>query len=271
MSSANPASAGALDGKVCIVTGGARGIGRAVAERCLAEGARGVVAVDRAEEALAEMAQQDPERLAYAAGDVRDPDTHARAVAVALQRFGAVDVLFANAGVFDFRKRLDAYTPELLASGMDELFGINVKGYLLAVHAALPELKRSRGSIVMTGSVASRMAGGGGVLYTAAKHAIVGMVRQLAQELAPDIRVNAVAPGGTDTALQGLESLGHADRALNGREGFKERIAAHVPLRFAQSPQDHAGAYIFLASHKLSPAITGEVLMSDGGVGIRPL
>lgn len=264
-------NSGALHGQVCIVTGGARGIGRAIAERCLSEGARGVVAVDRAEEALAALAEEDPARMAFAVGDVRSPDTHVRAVAMAKQRFGGLNVLFANAGVFDYRKRLDAYTPELLSEGMDELFGINVKGYLLAIQAALPELKRSRGAIVMTGSVASVHAGGGGVLYTAAKHAIVGIVRQLAQELAPDIRVNAVAPGGTDTGLQGLAALGHGERSLNGREGFKERIAAHVPLGFAQSPQDHAGAYVFLASNQLSPAITGQVLMSDGGVGIRHL
>lgn len=260
-----------LEDEVCIVTGGARGIGLAVLERFLDDGARGVVAVDRDAQALAQLAERFPGRVCISAGDVRDPGTHQRAVALALEHFGSVSVLVANAGVFDYRKRIEAYTPELLSSSMDELFGINLKGYLLAVHAALAPLQESKGSIVLTGSVASRYAGGGGVLYTAAKHAVVGMVRQLAQELAPHIRVNAVAPGGTDTALGGLDSLGHGQRALNAREGFKERIAAHVPLGFAQTAADHAGAYAFLASRRLSPAITGEVLMSDGGVGIRHL
>lgn len=262
---------GALDEKVCIVTGGGQGIGRAVVECFLMEGARGVVVVDRSTEALAELASAFPATTATICGDVRDYATHASAVETARTKFGKLDVLVANAGVFDYRKRVEAYTPELLSAGMDELFGINVKGYLFAVRAAIDELRRNKGSIVLTGSVASRHAGGGGVLYTAAKHAIVGITRQLALEFAPDVRVNCVAPGGTDTELRGMEALGHQDRALNAREGFKERIANNVPLGFAQRAEDHAASFTFFASNKYSPAITGEVLMSDGGVGIRHL
>jgi NAD(P)-dependent dehydrogenase (short-subunit alcohol dehydrogenase family) len=127
---------GALAGKACIVTGGARGIGRAVVERFLAEGALGVVAVDRSGSELDQLAAAFPGQVTTVTGDVRDHQTHARAVASCVEAFGGVDVLVGNAGVFDFRKKLESYEPEQLAAAMDELFGINVRGYLVAVHCA---------------------------------------------------------------------------------------------------------------------------------------
>ena len=262
---------GLLAGKTCLITGGGRGIGRAVAERFLAEGAKGVTVVDRNHDELGASPRFDAARLHLVEGDVTDPSTHARGVAGTIERFSALDVLVANAGVFDFRKRVEAYEPQALSQAFDELFAVNVKGYLYAINACATELRRSRGAIVMTGSVASCHAGGGGVLYTGAKHAILGIARQTAHELAPDVRVNVVAPGGTDTRLSGIQALGHEGRELNAREGFRERIANHVPLAFAQQPEDHTGAYVFLASRELSPAMTGCILMSDGGVGIRSL
>jgi NAD(P)-dependent dehydrogenase (short-subunit alcohol dehydrogenase family) len=87
---------------------------------------------------------------------------------------------------------LASYSAETLAATMDELLAINVRGYLYAAMAAREALLQSRGSIIFTGSVASFNAGGGGIVYTLAKHAVVGVVRQLALELAPDIRVNCV-------------------------------------------------------------------------------
>lgn len=262
--------AGWLDGYVALVTGAASGIGAAVVARYVAEGAS-VVAVDRDGARLGTAAARFPDRVHAVEGDVRDYDTHARATAEALSRFGKLDVTVGNAGVFDFRRPLASYSPETLAATMDELLAINVRGYLYAAMATREALKASRGSMIFTGSVAGFHAGGGGVVYTLAKHAVVGLVRQLALELAPDIRVNGVGPGGTLTDLRGTAALGHDARSLgDDRPALARRIAEHVPLRLAQQPEDHAGVYVLLASRANARAMTGEFLMSDGGVGIRP-
>lgn len=262
---------GWLDGYVAMITGGASGIGRAVARRYLAEGAAGIVVVDRDTRSLADDLQQSESVIAID-GDVRDTSVHQRAVGAARERFGRLDVLVGNAGVFDFRKGLDSYTPETLTATFNEIFAVNLLGYLHAAHAAREALIRSHGSMIFTASVAGFHAGGGGVLYTASKHAIVGMIRQLAADLAPDVRVNGVGPGGTLTALRGTAALGHTERSLAARHTeMSQRMEASVPLRFAQRPEDHTGLYVLLASRENAPATTGEVLMSDGGIGVRPL
>nr|WP_236589803.1 SDR family NAD(P)-dependent oxidoreductase [Ramlibacter aurantiacus] len=258
--------------RVAIVTGAADGIGAAVARRYLAEGAAGVVAVDRDAARLQALQRSDAGRLVAVVGDVRDHDTHARATEQALERFGRLDVLVANAGVFDFRRPLRGYDAASLAATMDELFAINLRGYLYAAMAAREALAAAGGSIIFTASVASYHAGGGGILYTMGKHAVVGMVRQLALELAPRVRVNGVGPGGTLTGLAGTESLGHAQRRIVGDAAqFHERVGAAVPLGFAQSPEHHTGLYVLLASAENAPAVTGEIFMSDGGVGARSI
>jgi len=263
---------GWLDGYVTIVTGGASGIGRAVAQRYLAEGARGVVIVDRAIDGIADDPHHRSGQLVAIAGDVRDYTVHEAAVATALERFGRLDVTVGNAGIFDFRKGLDSFTPAALTAAFDEIFAVNLRGYLFAAHASRDALLRHRGSMIFTASVAGLHAGGGGVLYTASKHAVVGMIRQLAADLAPDVRVNGVGPGGTLTDLRGLAALGQSDRSLaSRRDEMSKRMETSVPLRFAQKPENHTGLYVLLASRENSPATTGEILMSDGGLGIRPL
>lgn len=261
---------GWLQDQVALVTGASSGIGRAVVRRYLSEGARGVVALDRDRDALERLVEEDRDRIRVVAGDVRDHSVHTAAVAQAVSSFGKLDVAVGNAGVFDFHRPLERYTAEALSAAMDELFAINVKGYMLLAMASRPALKETRGAMIFTASVASLYAGGGGVLYTASKHAVLGVVRRLALELAPEIRVNAVGPGGTLTQLRGLEALGHAERSLGADPvASAARIAATTPLRIAQEPEDHAGLYVLLASRRDSRAITGELLMSDGGLGIR--
>jgi NAD(P)-dependent dehydrogenase (short-subunit alcohol dehydrogenase family) len=263
---------GWLEGYVAIVTGGVRGIGRAVAQRYLAEGARGVVVVDRAIDGIETDADHRSGRLVAIEGDVRDYAVHETAVAAALERFGRLDVTVGNAGIFDFRKNLESFTPPALTAAFEEIFAINLRGYLFAAHASREALLRHRGSMIFTASVAGLHAGGGGVLYTASKHAVVGMIRQLAADLAPDVRVNGVGPGGTLTDLRGLDALGQSGRSLASRhDEMSRRMEASVPLRFAQKPETHTGLYVLLASRENSAATTGEVLMSDGGLGIRPL
>lgn len=263
---------GWLADQVAIVTGASTGIGRAVVQRYLAEGARGVVAVDRDEAGLEALAAGHGDRVRTVAGDVREWAVHEAAVATACSAYGGLDVAVGNAGVFDFHRPLAKYTPESLISAMDELFAINVRGYLLLAMAARERLAERRGSLVFTASVASHEAGGGGVLYVSSKHAVLGLIRRLAMEFAPDVRVNGVGPGGTLTQLRGTETLGQAQRELvTDREASSARIAATNPLRLAQEAEDHAGLYVLLASRENSRAVTGQVFLSDGGVGVRPI
>lgn len=260
-----------LAGKSVLVTGAASGIGRAVVDRLVSAGAS-VVALDLSEERLAALGQQLGDAVECVVGDVRSPDDNLRAVEVACERFGALDVLIANAGVFDGNLTLEALEGDTLMDGAQEIFGVNVLGYLLAARAAAPHLRRSRGSIVFTVSNAGFHPGaGGGILYTASKHAVVGVVRELAFELAPEVRVNGVAPGGTITDLRiagSLSELAGTSRHFQDPAFSEQMIAATNPLRVVAAPEDHAGIYLLLASPS-SRAITGEIVSSDGGLAVR--
>src|SRR5207302_9381670 len=117
------------------------------------------------------------------------------AVAETVERFGKLDTLVANAGIWDYQRRLTRLSAKELEATFDELFSINVKGYFLAAEAAWRALVKTRGSIVMTLSNASYYVNGGGPVYTASKHACLGLMKELAYELAPKVRVNRVACG----------------------------------------------------------------------------
>lgn len=261
---------GWLSGYVAAVTGGASGIGRSVVERYLEEGAATVVVLDRDTQRLEELRAACPARVVVLQGDVREMASHQAMVEAALKHGGRLDVLVGNAGVFDFNRPLHSYTPDKLVATLEEIIAVNVRGYLLAAMASADALAASRGSMVFTCSIAGFHAGCAGTLYTISKHAVVGLVRQLALELAPEVRVNAVAPGGTLTDLRGTAALGHDRRSIGIQlEETAGAIANSTPLGFAQEPCDHAGSYVLLASRENARAITGEVLMSDGGVGVR--
>lgn len=256
---------GWLDGQVAIVTGAASGIGRAVAARFLAEGAR-LIALDRVEDRLAALRREAGSDCVTVLGDASLPDANARAVAAALETFGRLDTVISNVGVFDWHKRLDRLSRDECVAAHDEMFAINVRSHALIAREAYPHLKETGGSLVMTCSTASFRGGGGGTLYTASKFAVRGLVYQLAHEWAPDVRVNAVAPGGTITGLAGIDSLGSAGRRLEDDERIVAAVEAATPLGFAAAPADHAGAYVLLASRDNSRGMTGTVIVSDGGL-----
>ena len=258
---------GWLDGKRALVVGAGSGIGRAVLAAFEAEGAR-VAAFERDPAKAARLADERPGGV-VTRGDATVLADARAAVRAATAAFGGLDILVNCAGLFDFYRGLADLDDDVLDAAFDEMFAANVKSQLVCVRAALPELRRARGSVVLTVSASGFYPGRGGVLYVASKFAVRGCVVALAHELAPDIRVNGVAPGGTlGTELTGPASLGLAGRALGAEPGREQDLRARTPLRVALTGDDHAGSYVFLASDR-ARGITGTVVHSDGGIGIR--
>jgi len=258
---------GSLDGQVALVTGGGSGIGRAVVARFVEEGAR-VGVMDRVAARAEQLRAEFGDKAIAISGDVARLGDNQKAVAATVGAFGRLDVFVGNAGIFDGFVPLIDIAEEKLSEACDELFAVNVKGCILGAKAALPELMKSGGSMVFTASVAGFNSAGGGVVYTASKHAVVGLIRQLAVELGPHIRVNGVAPGGTMTDLRGLAVLSQEDRSHFAEPGIRERLRAN-PLQIALEPADLAGAYAFLASRTDARGITGTIITVDGGTSLR--
>lgn len=259
---------GWLQGQVALITGGTGGIGRAVVRRYVAEGARvGVMARDAGQ--LAQLKGELGDAIVTVQGDVAKYQDNQRALATTLEAFGRLDTFVGNAAVFDYFTRLDRITPEDFESAFQRLFAVNVQGYLLGARCCIDALRETRGSMIFTLSNSAFYAGGGGILYVTAKHALVGMIRQLAYELAPDIRVNGVAPGATNTPMKSLDGLNKKSVPLNQIPGFEESAAQSMPLRRIAEPEDHTGHYVLLASRENSGLTTANIIHSDGGWEIR--
>jgi NAD(P)-dependent dehydrogenase (short-subunit alcohol dehydrogenase family) len=253
---------------VVLITGGGSGLGHALVERFLHEGAS-VAVLESSAARAAELRADFGEEVERIIGDVAVYADNVRAVERTVARFGRLDTFIANAGVFDFFQSLSQYEGDKLAAAFDELFAVNVKGGLLGARAALPELVKARGSIIFTISNAGFYPGGGGPIYTASKHALVGLVRQLAHELAPKVRVNGVAPGGMRTNLSGLHATGTRAQSLADVKGLEQMLREVTPLQIAPTPADYCGPYVLLASARDAGPITGAVINTDGGLGAR--
>ncbi|MEU1520143.1 3-(cis-5,6-dihydroxycyclohexa-1,3-dien-1-yl)propanoate dehydrogenase [Streptomyces sp. NPDC005811] len=259
---------GRLAGRVAVVTGGGSGIGRAVVDRFVAEGAS-VAVLELSPERGKAVEAAHPAEVVVVQGDATRLGDNRSVVDTALDRFGRLDCFVANTGFWDFGVSVeDLPGDERFDSAFDQLFALNVKALLAGAKAAVPHLRETRGSIVMTASNASLHPGGGGPLYTAAKHAVVGLVRQLAYELAPEIRVNAVAPGGMLTALAPPPALAHAASSIADLP-MDDLISLVSPLGFLPRPEDYTGWYVALASASDALTITGTVIECDGGESVR--
>lgn len=257
-----------LQNSAVLITGGGSGLGRALVERFLSEGAN-VAVLEFSAERAASLRADFGDAIEAVVGDVTRYADNARAVERTLARFGRLDTFIANAGIFDFFQALPQYDGDKLGAAFDELFAVNVKGGLLGARAALPELVKARGSIIFTISNAGFYPGGGGPIYTASKHALVGLVRQLAYELAPKVRVNGVAPGGMKTNLSGLQATGTGAQSLADVEGLDQMLRDITPLQISPKPEDYCGPYLLLASSTEAGPITGSIINTDGGLGVR--
>ncbi|MBS1895528.1 MAG: SDR family oxidoreductase [Actinobacteria bacterium] len=246
--------------RVALVTGAGSGIGRGVAERLVEEGAK-VVAMGRRPEPLEALREAcGAELVEPVVADVSRYEDCARGVEAALARWGRLDVAIPNAGVYDARLRLAGTDPAVLDRAFDELFAVNVKGALFTARAAIDALAEQQGAIVFTASLSSVAPGFGGALYVPSKHAIAGLTRQLALELAGRVRVNAVALGYVASDLAAPVELG-AGKVLSE----PEVVAKRIPTGRAALPADVAGVYAMLASPADGSAITGSVVLVDGG------
>lgn len=254
---------GVLDGRRCLVTGGGSGIGRGVVDAYVAAGAR-VTVLERSEPNARRLTDQYGDAVRVVVGDATDLDALSQAVAAA-SADGRLDHLTCCVGVFDGYASVRDLTPDQLRRAAAEIWTTNVASVLLAVNCAYPVLREAHGSVTITLSESAFRPGGGGVLYGSSKWALRGVVAHLSHDLAPDVRVNGVAPGGTtDTALAGLSSLGQADASSRAAQRDEQIRAANV-LHVLPAPADHAGAYVFLADPAASRVCTGDVIRTDGG------
>jgi 2,3-dihydroxy-2,3-dihydrophenylpropionate dehydrogenase len=240
-----------------LVTGGASGIGAAVASAFLAHGDH-VTVLDRR--------PADDPSVVSVVGDVRSPGDHERAVAQASAAEG-LDVLVANAGVHDGGLGLLDVDGAELAARFREVLEINVLGGLLAARAAAAALTQARGVVVMTLSDASYdvIGNNAGVLYATAKHGALGLLRVLARELAPHVRVNGVAPGGVRTGLARVESGGRSSPVFSDPERLARSVAERTLLGRGADLEGLAATYLYLSS-PAAAGITGQVMRVDGGL-----
>jgi NAD(P)-dependent dehydrogenase (short-subunit alcohol dehydrogenase family) len=266
---------GQLDGEVALITGGGSGIGRAVVDRYIEEGAR-ICVVDVAQDRLNELQQKYGERVVGVQGDVTRLETNRKAVKRTVEAFGKLDVFVANAGLGDAFREIMDIPEEKVEDVYNEIFNLNVKGVILGARVACPELLKTNGSIIVTLSNSSFYPDGGGVMYIASKHAALGIVRQLAHEFAPFIRVNGVSPGATKTDIRmpasfGLDEKGERIRTHTHPSNNDSEVERTNPLRLHAMPEDHSGAFVLCASRRDSRAMTGAVIQTEAGLGVRGL
>ncbi|HTX48598.1 MAG TPA: glucose 1-dehydrogenase, partial [Caulobacteraceae bacterium] len=249
---------------VALITGACSGIGLGTVELFVAEGAK-VVAADLQDEKGATLEQRFPGRLAYAHCDVTSEADIAAACAKAESEFGGLDVLFNNAGIAG----MPGGVAEITAEGWDAIFAILVRGPALGMRHALPlMLKRGKGSIINTASIAGLQAGWGPIAYSTAKSAVIHMSRCAAAELSPQgIRVNAICPGLIATSIFGT-AIG-MNRA--GADQMAARVAENAaiaqPIKKPGLPEDIARAALYLASDD-SAFVTGTHIVVDGGITV---
>ena len=264
-----------LEGQVALVTGGGSGIGRAVVDRYIEEGAR-VCVMDVSAERLAELSTQHGQRVSGVQGDATTVEANERAVRHTVDKFGKLDVFVANAGLGDaFRELIDIPTADV-PRVYKEIFDLNVLAVIIGARVAVTELVKTGGSIIVTLSNSSFYPDGGGVMYIASKHAALGVVRQLAHEFAPHVRVNAVSPGATKTdkrmpASLGLDEKGQRIRTQTHPSNRDAAVEAVTPLKMHALPAHHSGAYVLLASRRDGIAMTGSVVKTEAGLGVRGL
>jgi NAD(P)-dependent dehydrogenase (short-subunit alcohol dehydrogenase family) len=247
-----------LANKTALITGGNSGIGLATAKRFVAEGAKVVVTGRNAERLAAAEKELGPQALALLA-DVTDVAATEAAIAKAVDRFGKLDILFANAGI-PGQTALGSTSLETF----EQVIRTNLTAVFFTVQAALPHLNDGA-SIILNGSVISVLGNPGYSAYAASKAGVRAIARVMASELSPrGIRVNVVSPGATRTPIWGA-----ATATAEAEKIFEQRIALTTPLARLGEPENIANTVLFLASDE-AVHIQGQELFVDGGVTSSP-
>src|SRR5437660_1824782 len=243
-----------LDGKTALVTGASKGIGFAIGKAMAESGAK-VMLSSRKQEGLEKAAAEIDGEVDVFAANAGEPDQADAAVNATIERFGSLDILVNNAATNPyFGKAID-----IDLSRYDKTFQVNVRGVFVWTQLAYKKwMHEHGGSIVNIASVGGMHYGSFIGIYDTTKAAVIYLTKHLAAELAPAVRVNAIAPGLVKTDFA---------RALY--ESGEEAVAAMVPLKRLGMPDDIAPAAVFLASDAAS-WVTGEVLVADGGMLVRP-
>ena len=244
-----------LNGRIALVTGGSRGLGRAILEAFAAAGAEGIV-FD-----LTPPAEDLPPGWAFEPGDVTLERDIMRACEQVGENFGRLDCLVANAGIVPPWRDSEA----IEIAEWDRVFAVNVRGVMASIKHAVPLMKAAGGSIIAMASSNAIAAHPKQMAYTASKHAVLGITRAAARDLGRfAIRVNALAPGpiGTEALLRRL-----VEREVAGGLAAEDALRryAETPLGRMATEADVAGAAVFLAS-PLSAGITGQLLPIDAGL-----
>ena len=238
-----------LDGKVALVTGGSRGIGKAIAERLAEAGAR-IMISSRKAEALAEAAESIDGDVAWFVANSGEPDDAMACVKAVIDRFERLDILVNNAGTNPYYGPLVGIS----LSQADKTVQVNQRGVLVWTQEAWRQWMIDHGGVVVNIASTGGISGASGIgYYNVTKAAVIHLTRELAGELSPRVRVNAVAPGLVKTDMA---------RAL--WEPREASLAAATPLQRLGQPDDVAKAVLFLASDA-SSWVTGQTLVVDGG------
>lgn len=241
-----------LQGKTALITGGGTGIGRAIALKLAQEGVNIAINYSRSEED-ARNTQSELRNLGvsceiYQANVAKDQEVRAMVEKV-VKDFGQLDILVNNAGMTHFVEHDDL--EGMKDEYWDEIFGVNVKGLFFVCRAAAEHLKKQKGCIVNITSIAGLTGKGSSIAYCASKAAAISVNKSLARVLAPEVRVNSVAPGVVMT------------RWIKGHEEHIERMAAGTPLQRVCTPEDVAEVAYSLIAH--AGFVTGQTVVVDGG------
>jgi 3-oxoacyl-[acyl-carrier protein] reductase len=248
-----------LQDKVCLITGGGAGIGRATAEKFIAEGATVVICEVNEEAGQAAAAEWGGDHAFYRV-NVADRDEVQQWIDAVVARYGRIDVLVNNAGVLRDNQLIKIKDGELVRQmpeqDFDLVIDVNLKGVFNCAQAVAPVMVRQGGGVILNATSIVGLDGNfGQTNYVATKAGVIGMTKVWSRELGRyGIRVNAVAPGFTATEMV----MAMPDKILDGMRG-------HTPLGRLGQPEDIANAYAFLASDEAS-FITGETLRVDGGI-----
>ena len=246
-----------LEGKVALITGAGRGIGKAMAQVFVSHGAKVVVGDIKKEwvtETADEINAQSPGSAASVVLDVSDPESVAKAISTAVDKFNQLDILVNNAGIH----RSHPFVEFPLAD-FELVYDVNVRGNFLCSQAAAKQMisQGHGGCIISMASASGKKADPGGTAYNSSKSAVIGLTRVMALELGRyGIRANCILPGATDTEM--LRGVFEAEPDL------KKILEERTPLGKMALPEDQANAAVFLASD-LAAHITGEQLVVSGG------